>query len=153
MKSPQQKFRAAMGALALLTMSLAASASAPYGRYVINTDTVVDTETQLTWQKVAPSSTYTASQAVTYCQQLSLGGFSAGGWRLPNVRELQTLVDETTTVQPVYDTSVFPVAGGTEFWSSTPWNENPTDIFYVDFYDGSSNWNSPSQGSWVRCVH
>ena len=141
----------ALAILALLAISFGAIAAAPYGRYTIGTDTVVDLETQLTWQRVPPASTYTASGASAYCQSLSLGGVSSG-WRLPSVRELQTLTDETL-FEPAIDSTAFPPAGGTAFWTSTPWNETPTNIFYVDFYDGSSNWASPSTDNYVRCVH
>lgn len=41
--------------------------------------------------------------AIDYCASLSLDG---GGWRLPTVKELPTIVDEKT-VQPVIDETVF----------------------------------------------
>ena len=59
--------------------------------YTSTAETVTDTWTGLTWQRVQPTLPYTPAGAATYCQGLSLGGFSTG-WRLPAVKELESLV-------------------------------------------------------------
>jgi arylsulfatase A-like enzyme len=54
--------------------------------------TVTDLDTGLMWtQSPGPAMTWDA--ALSYAENLTLGGF--GDWRLPNVKELQTLTDYT----------------------------------------------------------
>ena len=74
-------------------------ATAPSGRYTITAGTVYDTKTKLTWQQPGPSATYTWAAAKTYCAGLgsSLGGT---GWRLPTIKELQTIVDNSKVMNP-----------------------------------------------------
>jgi hypothetical protein len=88
-----------LGALAIIAVALptSADASAPAGRYVVTNGgtgngTVYDTKTKLTWQQTVSSTTYTWADAKTYCAGVgtSLGGT---GWRLPTLKELQTIVD------------------------------------------------------------
>jgi len=59
--------------------------------YTDNGDgTVTDTSTDLMWQQVS-SSSKTWKEALVYCEGLNLGGHT--DWRLPNIKELQSLVD------------------------------------------------------------
>ena len=56
--------------------------------------TITDLDTNLMWTQVpGPATTWDA--ALTYAENLSLGGFT--DWRLPNIKELQTLTDYTLT--------------------------------------------------------
>jgi hypothetical protein len=111
---------AALVAVALLAGSLPARAEAPVGRYTINTDTVVDTQTHLTWQRNVTNSTSTWSAANAACQSLVAGGFSSG-WRLPTKKELQSIADLTSS--PAIDVVAFPNTPTTAFWfwTSTPY--------------------------------
>jgi hypothetical protein len=71
--------------------------------YAVAADTVKDLGTGLTWQRaVGPESSY--ASAVTYCQGLALDG---GGWRLPRLRELRSLVNEAAQT-PAIDATAFP---------------------------------------------
>lgn len=63
--------------------------------YVNNNDgTITDTDTGLMWTQVPAAATGWDS-ALSYAENLSLGGYS--DWRLPNIKELQTLTDYTLT--------------------------------------------------------
>ena len=91
--------------------------------YVNNLDgTVTDLDTHLMWAQV-PSSALTWTGALAYAEALTLGGYS--DWRLPNVKELQTLVDLTratatgTTTAPCLNRILFPAATATAHWTST----------------------------------
>lgn len=58
---------------------------------------------------------YTWADAIPYCNTLSLGGYS--DWRIPNVKELESIVDyseTTSTVNPVFQNGY-----GLYLWSST----------------------------------
>ena len=90
--------------------------------------------------------------ALDYCAALGLDG---GGFRLPNVKELATIVDETR-VQPVIDPTVFPDTQ-TEFYvTSTPLGcSKPLGWYWaVQFGDGVvyPMDQSYTQTAYVRCV-
>ena len=57
--------------------------------------TVTDNRTGLIWQQGEPGA-MTWNSALTYCEGLSLAGST--DWRLPNIKELESLVDETRIV-------------------------------------------------------
>lgn len=99
--------------------------------FVDNGDgTVTDTETGLMWKKTTASNR-TWEEALTYCETLTLAGYS--DWRLPNRIELQSLVDYNR-ITPSIDTDYFPdTKPQSRYWSST------SDIYsggawYVDLY-------------------
>jgi hypothetical protein len=111
--------------------------------YTDNGDgTVTDNVTGLVWQK-ATAANQSQAGAITYCTNLSLGGFS--DWRVPSIVEIVSLVD-TSHSGPAIDTAYFPGTQSTAYWtsSSTQWN--------VDFIDGSSGFSGASSLFPVRCV-
>ena len=67
-------------------------ASAPAGRFTVAGGSVTDNKTKLIWQQATPQTMYSWSEAKTYCA-CGGPGLAGVGWRLPTVRELQTLVD------------------------------------------------------------
>jgi hypothetical protein len=79
--------------------------------------TVSDLATGLTWQQADDGVTRNWQEALAYCENLSLAGSS--DWRLPNVKELQSIVDYARN-SPALDTSVFTQTNWRGwFWSST----------------------------------
>ena len=134
----------------VLEASPAATAAAPAGRYTVGTDTVLDTLTHLTWQRGAAPAPYSWSAAGTYCQTLSLGGFSAG-WRLPAIKELDTLVDDSVS-NPAIDSAAFPSTPATYFWSSSPGAYDTSSAWVVYFNDGNTTYGNVTNGHQVRCV-
>ncbi len=87
------------------------------GGYADNGDgTVTDTSTGLMWQQQACSSTQTWEQALAYCEGLNLGGHT--DWRLPTIKELRSLVDYSR-YNPAINTTYFPNAAASWYWSST----------------------------------
>ncbi len=124
--------------------------------------TVTDNGTGLVWQKCsagqsgADCSTGTASQhtwenAVSYCNGLSVAGKS---WRLPNVNEVKSIVDRTTS-SPSIDASAFPstpALGLAAVWTSSTYVNIPSNAWRVLFYDGSVDFDTKSSSHYVRCV-
>jgi hypothetical protein len=108
--------------------------------YVNNGDgTVTDTDTGLMWTQ-APSAAMNWSAAISHAESLTTGGYS--DWRLPNVKELQSLVDITlatstsaATAIPCLHRALFPAATATACWSSTPLRSGgtPTQAWLVEF--------------------
>jgi hypothetical protein len=125
------------------------SGGAPPGRYAFPASgTVYDTRTALTWQQAVDAGLYTQRAATTYCTGLSLAGT---GWRLPNVRELLTLVDPTR-FSPAIDPTAFPSTPSDYFWSSSPYVGGSAGGWLVTFIYGYSNNGSTSSSNLVRCV-
>jgi hypothetical protein len=129
------------GALALVAVAVGASAraDAPAGRYTVAGGTVTDNKTKLVWQQTAPSSIYpwvgVGGSAKDYCQTLG-ATLSGPGWRLPTIKELQTIVDESRS-RPSIDLSAFPMAPAAVFWSSSL-VAGSSSAWAVDFGDGST---------------
>ena len=113
--------------LSLLIFCHAASAE-----LVDNKDgTVTDTETGLMWQQ--DEALYMNWEtALSYCEDLELAGYD--DWRLPNINELQSLVDYSKH-NPAIDTS-FPNAESSGYWSSTTGSSNAVYAWIVYFLSG-----------------
>lgn len=91
----------------------------PGPHYTVLGGTVLDNWTGLSWQRAPAEVWDTQDQQEAMCAALSLDGHA--DWRMPSLKELLTLVDETK-VYPALDTVTFPgkdsiVSGW--FWSST----------------------------------
>jgi hypothetical protein len=110
--------------------------------------TVTDLRTGLIWQQ-AEIGEMTWTQALTYCQNLSLGGFN--DWRLPNCIELQSIVDFSKRY-PAIDTRAFPGALPACYWSSTPYALHSGIAWLVDFNDGIVSYGLKSSYYFVRAV-
>jgi len=136
--------------LACVTPALAVRANAPPGRYTASNGTVTDTKTKLIWQQATPSAMPWAD-ARSYCAGIgaTLGG---SGWRLPTIKELETLVDVSVSSRPTIDVIYFPNAPAALFWSSTPTPEDSSRAWIVDFIDGTHAVTSRSGNNRVRCV-
>lgn len=118
-------------------------------RFVINDNgTVLDTSTNLTWQRDVPSQTFTWEGAKHYAASLD---FAGGGWRLPTLQELVSVVDYSKFA-PAIDAVVFPSTPPEFFWSASPYAVSSYLAWYVDFGYGYT-FNSLVDGSGrVRCV-
>ncbi len=81
----------AFGVLALMFASLS-RAQTPAGRYAIASGVVTDTQTGLEWQQTDDGNSYTFAAAPGRCTSLG------AGWRVPSMKELQTIVDESLAV-------------------------------------------------------
>lgn len=79
-------------------------------------DTVKDHVTGLTWEQRNSETTWSWDDAVSYCDRLDLADHE--DWRLPDIKELYSIVD-FTLFDPAVDESFFPGPYGENFWSST----------------------------------
>ena len=113
-----------------------------------NNGTITDTDTKLMWTQV-PSTAKSWNDALLYAEALTLGGSS--DWRLPNIKELQSLVEisrataTATTTSPCINRTLFPAATATAYWSSTSVKAaTPTEAWLVEF--GVNTSVTPSRG-------
>ncbi len=143
--------RALFVALALgAVLASAARAAAPAGRYVVGVRSVEDRRARLVWRKVVFSERLNWSGADAYCQSLQVDG---GGWRLPTLHELQTLVDAKAS-SPAIDTTFFPDTPTDEpYWTSVPGAGASAGSYWtVHFSQGRTSLAAVDQLLRVRCV-
>ncbi|MBK5103734.1 MAG: DUF1566 domain-containing protein, partial [Burkholderiales bacterium] len=122
--------------------------------------TVTDPATGLTWMRCSIGQTWDGSacsgSAINYTWDdaiVQTGTTFAGqsDWRLPNMRELQTILDRTK-FNPAIDTAAFPDSPGSAFWSSTPDVDISTTAWYVNFGTGDVHTTDKGEPAPVRLV-
>ena len=141
----------------------------PNPRFTDNGDgTVTDNLTGLIWMKNAKYFVAQDWSAVNSCNLLTNGqagltdGSGIGDWRLPNVKELQSLVH-----YGFYDPALPDTLGTSKwssgdpftdvqlswYWSSTTFADNTSRAWYVSFLNGDVNHSTkPYNGGHVWCV-
>jgi hypothetical protein len=118
-------------------------------------DVTTDSKTGLMWQRNHHTTALLWSNAVSYCNNLSLGGHS--DWRLPTRVELLSIVDHTI-FNPTINLTVFPGTpyapdDSDPFWTSTTRVVDASTANQVIFYEGIfSDDGKATSSSWVRCV-
>jgi hypothetical protein len=110
---------------------------------------VTDSTTGLQWQDDAIGSTMNWKSAIEQCENLTLDGHS--DWRLPNLKELTSIVDDTR-VNPSIDTDTFQFIASSFYWSSTTNAGNSSDAWNVYFNYGYQYSYYKSDSYFVRCV-
>jgi hypothetical protein len=125
---------------------------------VVDGGLVHDTLTGLVWQQQGSTTAMTWADAQSYCSSLG------SGFRLPTLKELDSLVDPTAASGPTIDKTAFPDTGGKAYWTSSPYVGpdvySSGDARFGDFSDtysndcegGSQNWASLGSKLMVRCV-
>jgi len=121
---------------------------------------VADNTTGLAWQGCAAGlsgsacatgsvTTYTWQNALKYCEGLTWGNQT--DWRLPNVGELDSIVDDRR-VSPSIDTTAFPATPNNYFWSSSSYAGGTTNAWVVSFSYGNVGSLYKADTYYVRCV-
>ena len=111
--------------------------------------TITDNRTNLTWQKVPLTDSLTWEQALNYAENLSLAG--KDDWRLPNIKELQSLSDEAL-VNPSISTAFFSATGNRKYWSSTSLPNQTTQAWYLDTRFGITTYELKTRKLYLICV-
>jgi hypothetical protein len=108
----------------------------PSSRFTDNGDgTVTDNLTKLMWTKNASIwGTETWNTAVDNCEGYSLAGHS--DWRLPNLRELQSLIDYSRYSPALPSGHPFTGVQSSYYWSSTTGARNTAYAWSVYLDDG-----------------
>jgi hypothetical protein len=137
------------------------------GSYLINppslTDnvngTVTDNLTGLVWEQqtaVSEQLVYLYSDAVNYCENLTLG--SRSDWRVPTRKEYSTVLN-LGRVSPALDIAYFPYYTGSDtgfyYWTVSPFYPDLTQVWTVQIAFGtieniSKTYPTPIK---VRCVN
>ncbi len=115
--------------------------------------TVTDTKTGLVWKKCmegVSGATCNSGSAGAFTWQTALqqpgvvndnGGFAEySDWRLPNIKELRSIVEEKC-VDPAINLTKFPNTPSSVVWSGSPYAFYSDFAWYVYFYNGYSSFN------------
>jgi hypothetical protein len=113
--------------------------------------TVTDNATGLMWQQADDGTTREWADSLSYCEALSLAGHF--DWRLPDNKELQSIVDYDKTDWPAIDTNFFdctynagyPLAAPEGdygwYWTSTTFGDSRQNACYIAF---GKAWGDPT---------
>jgi Protein of unknown function (DUF1566) len=149
----------------LLGLSLVTMAQLARAEFSDNSNgTVTDLNSKLMWQQcTAPAggtncatgtpATYYWDNALAYCNDLVLAGYT--DWRLPNIKELHSIVDATKSSNPTINITYFPATPAADFWSSTTFSGTTGYAWYVTFSIGYTMTSPISKNSSplnIRCV-
>jgi hypothetical protein len=130
-----QRFRSLF--LILCGLCMVFFACPAWAGYVNNGNgTVTDTYTGLMWQQETTDNTMTWEQALSYCENSTLAGYS--DWRLPNKKELRSLLDYSR-YNPAINTTYFPDTVSSFYWSSTTYASYTNYAWGVNFSYGHDN--------------
>ena len=118
--------------------------------------TITDNLTGLIWLKEANCwGTLTWSQALTYANGLLNGqcgltdGSNAGDWRLPNIKEMASLIDYDYSGPAMHQSYFFNNVQSDNYWSSTT-NPFYTDVaWFVYMFYGSVNGGVKTESLYV----
>ncbi len=137
--------------------------------------TVFDKQTGLEWQRcpegfvfsdggtntsfaddhcaIGANYSFTWQQALQDAKSLDQGPGYAGAtdWRVPNVKELRSIIEEACDA-PAVELAVFPDTPPVEFWSASPNIGNPGFHWYVDFALGGIAFYDSNVSRLVRLV-
>jgi hypothetical protein len=119
------------------------------GEFVLMGDVALDSATGLTWQRDTVTAAYDWASAVDYCVALELDG--GGGWRLPSIKELLTLVDDRHA-KPALNPRVFRGTATGHYWTSTTVAGTTEQARAVSFRFGADAMFDLDVEHAVRCV-
>lgn len=136
----------------------------PASQYQINSDgTVTDKKTDLVWAQctyglsgnncaTGSAQSFTWKGALDVAQAANSAEYLGhGDWRLPNIKELQSLA-EKACYSPAINEVVFPNTLSSGYWSSSPLASNSNDAWLVSFGDGYEGHSYKSFSLYVRLV-
>lgn len=115
--------------------------------------TVTDNLTGLIWlrsNKLSGMGNW--EKALTFCNELADGkarltdGSAPGDWRLPNVRELQSLIDHSQRDPAIAAGHPFVNTSGSSHWTSTPLAHKDQAAHRVGIRDGGTGYSSTVGG-------
>ena len=111
--------------------------------------TITDNFTQLIWQKNPNTTAQTWDSALAYTENISLA--SATDWRLPNIKELQSLNDESVA-NPSVNAAFFSAIGVHNYWSATSLPNQTTKAWYWNTQFGITTYDTKTNTNYVICV-
>jgi len=115
--------------------------------WIVNTNTIIDKRTGLMWQRETMPSALSWKNALAHCESLSLDNYS--DWRLPNIKELLSIVDfvgNNPSIFSKFDTM------SSFYWSSTTYTQKVETAWGVVFDYGSATSKEKKLLHYTRAV-
>ena len=118
--------------------------------FIKSQNVVIDIEKNIMWQDdiEAVSSPTGWTMAKEQCAELTLNGYS--DWRLPSIKQLQTIVD-VSRANPAINEE-FKFVEPSSYWSRSPDLTNKGIAWYVGFKTGATFKDSKDYDCYIRCV-
>lgn len=130
------------------------TASTPNADFTDNGDgTITHSKTGLMWKQcseglsgsgclIGTINTYTWQEALQLVETINNGSGFAGhnDWRLPNIAELASIIEDQCTAPAVNET-IFPATSSNGYWSATPFADSvssPNLVWVGDFQGGQN---------------
>jgi len=123
--------------------------TALFASFSKNGNIVTDSNTGLQWQDDAIGTMMSWAAAIDHCEDLNLD--LQNDWRLPNIKELISIMDDTK-INPSMEGAVFANTASDIYWSSTTFAYYSNYAWHVYFYNGFQDYYKKSDGGYVRCV-
>jgi len=111
--------------------------------------TITDNLTNLVWQKIPNAIAITWENALIYAESLVLGNDT--NWRMPNIKEIQSLNDEGF-VNPSVNTNIFSNIGIKKYWSSTTQQNQSANAWYWNTQFGITTYDPKINSNYIICV-
>ena len=118
---------------------------------------VLDTQTKLVWQRCSLGQTWNGTTCTgtasthTWADALTKARAVGNGYRLPNIKELQSLVEEACYNSSINET-FFPATPRGVYWSASPYAGYNGGAWLVLFDYGGADYNGKSNHYYVRAV-
>lgn len=130
-------------------------------RYSASNGVVSDSKTGLMWQQCSLGQTYDSGSCsgtatrltwtVATSQASAASDFGFSDWRLPDRKELESLVD-LACASPAINAEIFPATAIVRYWSSSPYLSGDSLVWSVNFYDGQVFAQAGTDTAAVRLV-
>ncbi len=111
---------------------------------------VLDRETGLVWEQSPNTSQFTWENAQIHCMSLNAG--NRGGWHLPTVQELRSLVDPSQSNPALPAGYPFTGVQSGSYWSATTGAVDASAAWGVGFFNGGVVFGVKSSTFFVWCV-
>jgi hypothetical protein len=109
-----------------------------------NNETITDRATGLMWQKMDDGNTYDWLEALEVAKNSEIAGYE--DWRLPNTKELQSIVDYDKKTIPAINENFFKTTNKDSwFWTSTTQGDFKYTACYIAFGKAYSKDNSDAK--------
>ena len=137
--------------------------TAPDSRYTVlaSTSEILDKQTNLVWQRCSLGQTWDGTSCAgspgfySWQSAFQAARDQKGGWRLPNVKELHSLI-EVACIDPSINETIFPATiprrGYWEYWTATPSANKMSRAWVISFGFGESHFGTVQDFYFVRLV-
>ncbi len=94
-----------------------------------------------------------AFDGLDWCEDLETGtGGQYSDWRMPNIKELQSLLDYGQSGPALPPSHPFTNVENEEYWTSTTWKDADYRAWSIDLDSGSIRWENKINSNRIWCV-